>query len=114
MITTKITLNEHDCSHYRIYFVVDEVIAGSCSGLVYRNDKAKVMHIDDVFIQEGYRNKGYGTEMIREAVKFAITHHVDSVELTANEDNAIARRLYQKLGFVETNKKYCRRILNIK
>jgi len=113
MFATKITLGEYDCQHYRIYMVVDTAIVGSCSGLIYRNDKAKVMLVDDVFVQEEYRNKGYGREVVREAIQFALTEGVDSVELTVNEDNEIARNLYNKLGFVETTKKYCRRILRV-
>ena len=112
MIITETTLYGQG-NQYRIKYIVDDEIVGSCSCLIYQNNKAKVMYVDEVFVEEEHRGKGYGKEIMYEAIEFARTQNVDSVELTVNDDNVIARNLYQKLEFVETSKKYCRRILNI-
>jgi ribosomal protein S18 acetylase RimI-like enzyme len=69
------------------------------------------MFIDGVLVDRAHRRRGYGKEIMREAIEFARREDVDSVELAVNDDNKIARDLYQKLGFLEMPKKYCRRIL---
>ena len=88
--------------------------AGSCLCTIYHNDAAKVMIIDNVIVKEEFRGMGYGTLIMSTAVLFAELRNVDSVELVVNGNNEIARKLYTKLLFTETNKKHCRRILKIK
>jgi ribosomal protein S18 acetylase RimI-like enzyme len=72
------------------------------------------MIVDDVLIYERFRGQGHGKAMMLEVVEIAKRLDVDSVELTVNDDNMVARNLYQRVGFEETDKKYCRRILNIR
>jgi len=104
----------HHCIQYRIDRMVDGHCVSSCLCLLYRNSKAKVMLVDDVLVLEEQRGQGYGKELMNEVVDLAKRDNVDSIELTVNDDNLIARSLYSKTGFEETTKKYCRRILNIK
>ena len=108
-----ISLNCYNCCQYQIRWIVDDKVVGSCSCLMYKNNKAKVMLIDDVFVEEEHRGKGYGKAMINGAIELAQRHDVDSVELTVNMNNVIARNLYRVTGFEETDKKYCRRILRV-
>ena len=84
----------------------------SCLLTFYYNGKARVMIIDNVEVNEKFRGKGYGTELIKEAIETAKDENVDSVELQVNSDNEVAKRLYQKSGFEKTNKEYYRLILN--
>lgn len=105
---------ESNVAKYVIEYHVDDRFVGSCCVLVHTNSKARVMIVDDVWIEENSRGFGHGTGLIAEALEFARANRIDSVELTVNPENVIARNLYRKMGFEETDKKYCRRILNVK
>lgn len=99
-------------TQYRFLLTNEGEVVAQCLGLMYRNKRAKVMQIDDVFVTEENRGNGFGKSLMREVIKFAETHMVDSIELTVNGDNAVARNLYYDLGFEETSKVFCRKILN--
>ena len=85
---------------------------GSCLGTIYHNGKAKIMVIDNVLVEEGYREKGIGTLLMENAIKIAILENVDCVELLVNTENKEAKGLYKKVGFKKTNKEHYRLILN--
>ncbi|QHT62852.1 GNAT family N-acetyltransferase [Paenibacillus lycopersici] len=60
-----------------------------------------------IMIDRRYQGNGYGKEATIKAIAYskASTHgKARVVELTYNPDNAIARKLYLSLGFVETGK----------
>ena len=85
----------------------------SCICTIYHNGKAKVMMIDSMETAEQYRNQGYGQKLMEEAIAFAKTQNVDSVELVVNQDNAAAIHLYEKAGFKRIDKFFYRLLLNI-
>ena len=84
----------------------------SCLCTFYNNGKANIMMIDNVQTKEEFREKGYGTKLIKKALALAKKLEIDSVELVVNKDNNIAKSLYEKVGFEKTNKDYYRFILN--
>ena len=85
---------------------------GSCLCTFYFNGRANVMIIDDVKVEEAYRNLGIGTALIHKALQLAEAKNVDAVELLANKANTIAKKLYKKSGFKKTNKEHYRVIFN--
>lgn len=89
-------------------------IVGSCLCTFYNNGKANVMMIDSVEVNEAYKRRGIGAQIIERAIELARYHKVDSIELVVNGDNTIAKRLYKKTGFKKTNKEHYRLILNKK
>lgn len=55
-----------------------------------------------VMIDDSERNKGYGTEMLKLAVKYAFEiAKADAVHLNVFAENPGARRCYEKVGFRE-------------
>ena len=84
----------------------------SCLCTFYNNGKANVMLIDSVQTKEEFREKGYGTKLIKKAIKLAKERKVDSIELVVNKNNKIAKKLYEQAGFKKTKKDYYRIILN--
>jgi RimJ/RimL family protein N-acetyltransferase len=53
-----------------------------------------------IMIDHTIRNKGYGYEMIKLAVKYAFTiANVDAVELNVFPENPGAKKCYEKVGF---------------
>lgn len=85
----------------------------SCICTIYYNGKARIMMVDNVETLEKYRGQGYGQKLIEEAIAFAKTQNVDSIELVVNQDNAPAIRLYEKTGFKRIDKFFYRLILNV-
>lgn len=61
--------------------------------------KGYVGVIEDVVIDENYRQMGLGTKLIKKLLDKGKTLKVFAVELTSNPKRESARRLYQKLGF---------------
>lgn len=59
--------------------------------------------IDRLMIDEKYQKNGFGTkalEMVIEKIKQDKTHN--KIKISTNPENAIARKLYSKLGFYDT------------
>ena len=93
---------------------IDGKTVGSCLCTFYNNGKANVMIIDSVEVDEKYRRRGIGAQLIERAIKLARKYGVDSIELNVNKDNIPAKKLYEKIGFKKTNKDYYRILLNKK
>lgn len=87
---------------------------GSCLCTFYHNGKARVMIIDSVCVEEEHQNQGWGTKLMQDAILLARGASVESIELVVNEDNKIAIRLYEKLGFDRPKKLFYRKILQWK
>ena len=55
-----------------------------------------------IIVNNKLRGKGFGKEMIRLAVRYAFEiTNAESVQLNVFEENAAAKRCYERLGFVE-------------
>ena len=85
---------------------------GSCLCTFYNNGKANVMIVDSVEVEEQYRGQGVGTKLMQKVIELAKNRGVDSIDLNVNKDNIQAKKLYEKAGFIKTNKDYYRMILN--
>ena len=94
-----------------IQYIVQIEDKASCIITLYNNGKANVLIVDDVKVKEQFRRQGLATELLQQVILIAKTNNVDSIELTVNRDS-IAEKVYSKVGFVKTEKDYCRIILN--
>jgi GNAT superfamily N-acetyltransferase len=95
----------------RLYLEINNTEVAECICTFYHNGKANVMLIDSFEVRKHWRNRGYGSMLIKMAVDLAREKKVDSVELTVNKDNLIAKHLYEKFLFNKTKKDYYRLIL---
>src|SRR3989344_3560329 len=61
--------------------------------------------IEDIIVDESYRGKGFGKELMEKLIDLAKKQRVHSIELSSRPDRAAANALYKKLGFepYETN-----------
>lgn len=61
--------------------------------------------IEDMIVNEGYRGKGIGKEILKDLINWAKNNEVEVIELTTNPSRIVANSLYKKLGFKlhETN-----------
>ena len=78
----------------KLYMLTDEKPAGivSITGSL----------IEDLYVLPGMQSRGYGTELLRFAISLCTAIPV----LWILENNAGARRLYDRMGFVETGRRH--------
>ncbi|MFJ7935921.1 GNAT family N-acetyltransferase [Sporosarcina sp. NPDC096371] len=63
--------------------------------------------LNDLYVKEKARGKGFGEKLIREAIAFAEGTEAKGVLLETGKENVGAQRLYEKIGFIkETNHFY--------
>ena len=66
------------------------------------NPKTNEGFLKYVVIDDAMRNKGYGCEMLKLAVKYAFEiSKADAVQLNVFSENPGAKKCYQKVGFKE-------------
>ncbi|WP_339200607.1 GNAT family N-acetyltransferase [Peribacillus sp. FSL P2-0133] len=63
--------------------------------------------LNDLFVKESARKKGFGEELLNAAITFARETGAKGVSLETGKDNVNAQKLYEKIGFVrESNHFY--------
>ena len=55
--------------------------------------------IEDVFVNEDFRNRGFGKFLICGAIRIAAEHHCYKVIATSREERQEVHKLYKRLGF---------------
>ncbi len=83
----------------------DKEIAGMLTLIVYRVPTGARAVIEDVVVDEQYRNKGIAKAMIARAIELAHEAGSSNISLTSNPKREAANLLYQRMGFQrrETN-----------
>lgn len=82
-----------------IVAIVDGEIAGNCQLNVKRRMKVRHRGSVAIVLKEKFWNKGIGTAMFNELIKYAKECRCIQLELEFIEGNNRARALYEKLGF---------------
>lgn len=59
--------------------------------------------LNDLFVDETYRNKGYGKKLIEAAIEFARGVKSTYIQLETSENNIGAQKLYETIGFSRYN-----------
>ncbi|EFH93651.1 GNAT family N-acetyltransferase [Finegoldia magna] len=92
-------IDDIDLISYHIYLQNDNsIILAYCR--LYKQENT--FHIGRVIATE--RRKGYGTQIMKEAIKFATEKlHADSIIIEAQ---TYAQKFYEKLGFVQTSEPF--------
>ncbi|ARJ38669.1 ribosomal-protein-alanine N-acetyltransferase [Sporosarcina sp. P21c] len=90
----ELTGNEY--AHYIVADLDGEVI-GHCGMWIVLDE----CHITNVAVLSAYRGKGYGEDLMRQAMELCRLNEVKSMTLEVRVSNEPARMLYRKLGFQE-------------
>jgi len=92
-------------THFFIAETADKEIAGMLSAVVYLIPTGTKFWIEDVVVDEAYRGKGIGRDLMKRAIEYAGSSGARSVDLTSRPDRVEANKLYRELGFLlrETN-----------
>lgn len=81
----------------RVEYVIDNTSVGYLEySLIYDR-----IEIDNIKVEEEYRNQGIGTKLMAYLVSMAIDLRVVNITLEVRVSNEIARNLYKKFGFRE-------------
>lgn len=83
---------------------IDRKVAGMVS-LLYSISTArggKVAILEDMIIDENFRNNGLGTELLLEAIRFAQTRGCLRLTLLTDYNNDVAIEFYKKAGFTRS------------
>ncbi|MEK7517384.1 MAG: GNAT family N-acetyltransferase [Patescibacteria group bacterium] len=76
---------------------------GMLTLIVYRIPVWKKGWIEDLVVDEAYRNRGVATKLINYAMESAKAHGVLSLNFTSRPEREAANRLYRSLGFEKRN-----------
>lgn len=84
-----------------VEYVLDDKVVGKMKySLIYDR-----MELEDIIVNEEYRNKGIGNKLMGYLVSVAIKSRVINITLEVRVSNDIARNLYKKYGFREVAKR---------
>ena len=78
------------------YLIDDKSVAYLEYSLIYDR-----MELDNIQVDEDYRNQGIGTKLMAHLVSLAIEYRVENITLEVRVSNEIARELYKRFGFRE-------------
>ena len=79
---------------------IENVIIGYVE-FKYSTKATKCIFIDQIFIDNDYKRKGYGRILIEEVIKFAKGNNCKRIELNCWSFNEDALKFYQKIGFMQ-------------
>ena len=83
----------------RIFVAEDEDVVAYLSVEVHHDPDADYIYLDDLSVTEGYRNRGIGSALIREAESYAQKIGINAILFHLEKTNTSAYRLYEKLGY---------------
>ena len=88
---------------YNIVALFDNKIVGVCtSDLQTKLRRAKKQcFIEDLIVDQNYRNIGVGTSLLKNVIEFAKQQDCEVVKLSSFISNVNAHKLYEKNGFVK-------------
>lgn len=104
----KYKLSLKDDNFYGIVAVENNKVVGVLiSRLINRLAKKKnILFIDDLIVNEKYRNTGIGKILIKDATDYAVNKDCESIELTSLISNSNAHRFYENNGFEKRQYKF--------
>jgi ribosomal protein S18 acetylase RimI-like enzyme len=96
-------LAEHPAS-FVLFISLNDIIAGLTTCFInFSTFKAKAyINIHDIIIYDLYRGQGLGRALLEEIIKIAHKRGYCKVTLEVRDDNIRAKKLYQDLGFKDT------------
>ena len=101
-----------NANFYEIVAVEDNKVVGVLISQIINRlaKKRNILFIDDLIVNEKYRNLGIGKKLIQDATDYAISKNCEAVELTSMISNINAHRFYENNGFEKRQYKFKRRM----
>ena len=83
---------------------IDSENAGFIIGLTYRGNKVRIGHIYTIDVAVKHRRKGIGLRLLKELEQKFVEKGIETCYLEVRIDNVVARKLYRKQGYIETER----------
>lgn len=98
----------NDDNFYEIVAVEDNKVVGVLIARIINRlaKKKNILFIDDLIVNERYRNTGIGKLLIQNAMDYAVNIDCESLELTSLISNINAHRFYENNGFEKRQYKF--------
>ena len=102
----KMKLNDKN-SYYIVAIENNKIIGVLTSELQIKLHRAKKQSfIEDLIVDESYRNRGVGKTLLQNAVNYAKNNDCEVIELTSYINNEKAHKFYQNNGFNKHSYKF--------
>lgn len=102
----KIKLEDKN-SYYIVAIENDKIIGVLTSELQTKLHRAKKQSfIEDLIVDENYRNRGIGKALLQNAIDYAKENDCEVIELTSYIKNENAHRFYLSNGFIKHSYKF--------
>lgn len=82
--------------HYFLLYEKNNLIGYLCFNVLYGN-----VDIIYICIKENFRNKGYGSKLMKALIDFCQENNIKNITLEVNKYNENAILFYEKFGFLE-------------
>ena len=84
-----------------IFAKIDNTIVGIIAG--YCNDSEGIAYVSLLVVYPDYRDIGIGVKLLDRFISVCKQHDMKKVKLDTEHVNIIARRLYERYGFINRN-----------
>jgi ribosomal protein S18 acetylase RimI-like enzyme len=100
-VSTSVSFNlgEPHCQVYIARFGGNELSCGEPVGCLRVYDMGHEMGIYGFVLRSEYRGRGYGRQMLEEAIREIRSHSAKPIMLEVDTDNYVAQNLYRSIGF---------------
>lgn len=79
----------------------NDILVGYLYLLEKYTNNVKGYFIDGLYVEEEYRNQGYASELINEALSYAEGNDGKYIDINVMNANIVAKELYKNIGFNE-------------
>lgn len=102
----KVKLNDEN-SYYIVAIEENKIVGILTSELQVKLHRSKKQcFIEDLIVDENYRNKGIGKALLQNAVEYAKNNDCEVIELTCYINNENAHRFYENNSFIKHSYKF--------
>jgi ribosomal protein S18 acetylase RimI-like enzyme len=98
-----------------LFVAIDQVtnkIAGMATLIVYRIPYVRKAYFDDLVVDETYRGKGIGSELIKRVIHTATEMKAAYLDFSSRPRREEGNSLYEKFGFEKRNANVYRHIID--
>jgi len=97
----EVNIKETNAKGYRLSLKLNGKEIGRCYVYLIWNDLHEKPYalLEDVWINEGYRGKGYGTELVKRVIDFARSNGCYKIIATSRFERENVHRFYERIGF---------------
>lgn len=104
-------------SHQKQYNLISAYLNDKCLGVIgfsydFRLSVGKMIYIEDLIIDENYRNLGIGKKLMDYVEEIAKKQNIKTLILDSAIHRKQAHKFYERLGFINTSNNY-KKFLNL-